>query len=56
MPVINVGKRRRKQSEVNFTQNENHFVNFTGATFALVTHVCTSMHKGRLHQQVYRAT
>ena len=36
--------------------NENHFVNFTGATFALATHVYTSMHKGRLHQQVCRAT
>ena len=36
--------------------NESHFVNFTGATFALATHVYTSMHKGRLHQQVCRAT
>ena len=36
--------------------NENHFVNFTGATFALATHVYTTMHKGRLHQQVCRAT
>ena len=31
-------------------------MNFTGATFALATHVYTSMHKGRLHQQVCRAT
>ena len=30
----------------------NHFVNFNSATFALLTHVCTSMHKGCLHQQV----
>ena len=36
--------------------NENHFVNFTEATFALATHVYISMHKGRLHQQVCRAT
>ena len=36
--------------------NENHFVNFTGATFALATHVYTSMHKSRLHQQVCRGT
>ena len=36
--------------------NENHFANFTGATFALATHDYTSMHKGRLHQQVCRAT
>ena len=37
-------------------RNENHFVNFTGATFALATHVYTSMHKSRLHQQVCRGT
>ena len=36
--------------------NENHFVNFTGATFALATHVYTSMHNSRLHQQVCRGT
>ena len=36
--------------------NENHFVNFTGATFALATHVYISMHKGRLQQNVCRAT
>ena len=30
-------------------------MNFTGATFALAPHVYTSMHKGRLHQQVCRA-
>ena len=34
--------------------NENHFVNFTRATFALATHVDTSMHKDRLYQQVCR--
>ena len=34
--------------------NENHFVNFTGATFALATQVYTSMHNGRL--QVSRGT
>ena len=28
-----------------FWKNENHFVNFTGATFALATHVYTSVHK-----------
>ena len=37
-------------------ENENHFVNFTGATFALATHVYTSVHKGRSQQQVCRAT
>ena len=30
---------------IRFTKNENHFVNFTGATFALATHVYTSVHK-----------
>ena len=40
----------------NKIRNENHFVNFTGATFALATHVYTSMHKSRLHQQVCRGT
>ena len=39
-----------------FKINENHFVNLTGATFALAAHVYTSMHKGRLHQQVCRGT
>ena len=39
-----------------YNSNENHFVNFTGVTFALGTHVYTSMHKGRSHQQVCRAT
>ena len=38
------------------SENENHFVNFTGATFALATHVYTSMHNGRLHQQISRGT
>ena len=28
------------------SENENHFVNFTGATFALATHVYTNMHNG----------
>ena len=36
--------------------NENYFVNFTGATFALATHIYTSMHRGRLHQQFCRRT
>ena len=36
--------------------NENHFVNFTVATFALATHVYTNMHKSRFHQQVCRGT
>ena len=36
--------------------NENHFVNFTGATFALATQLYTSMYNGRLHQQVSRGT
>ena len=31
-------------------------MNFTGATFALATQVYTSMHNGRLHQQVSRGT
>ena len=44
------------ESDVPDNPNKNHFVNFTGATFALATHVYTSMHKGRLHQQVCRAT
>ena len=26
-------------------------MNFTGATFALATHVGTGMHKGRLHKK-----
>ena len=43
-------------SDLFFLVNENHFVNFTGATFALATHVYTSMHKSRLHQQVCRGT
>ena len=29
-------------------------MNFTRATLALATHVYTSIHKGRLHQQVCR--
>ena len=53
-PNINIKKADKGTSTV--IMNENHFVNFTGATFALATHVYTSMHKGRLHQQVYRAT
>jgi len=45
-----------RQVKVLKSLNENHFVNFTEATLALTTHVYTSMLKGRLHQQVGRAT
>lgn len=43
-------------SAISFSLKRESLREFYRATFALATHVCTSMPKGRLHQQVSRAT